>query len=59
MPGFGIDREYLGYEEIYRRYKEGQGFAHSGGWDEQLWQHLEVIDLFSAIEAEARKDGNR
>jgi hypothetical protein len=45
-----MDKEYAKYAEVYYRFLS-LGFAYQGGWAEQPWQHVEVIELFQALDA--------
>lgn len=51
LEGFGRDAEYWEIYGIYRWFSERGQFAYSGGWAEQLAIHIEIIDLFSALDA--------
>jgi hypothetical protein len=51
LPGFGRDDDYASAFEIYRRFRDGMGFAYSGGWADQLSTHVEIIELFQALDA--------
>jgi hypothetical protein len=46
-----MDDEYFTYEKIYMRFKKGIGWMNYGGWGDQLWQHLEIVELFMALDA--------
>ena len=41
--------------QVWKFYKRGMGFPFSGGWAEQPWWVVEIIDLFES-EAEKRKN---
>lgn len=58
LVDFGMDEEYIAMWNIYRRYKDGRGYAYSGGWAEQLAIHDELIDLFMALDAGIERPKN-
>jgi len=50
LPDLGVDVEYFGYEKLFLRFRDGLGFAYAGGWADQLWQHVEIIELYMALD---------
>ena len=46
---FGRDEDYFTAYSIYGKYIQGH-FAYTGGWAEQLATHIEIIDLFGALD---------
>jgi hypothetical protein len=60
LVDFGRDYDYACAFVIYRRFRDGLGFAYSGGWAEQLAIHVELIELFQALDGliERPKDGS-
>lgn len=51
LPDFGRDVDYWQAFAIYRRQRDGMGYAYEGGWAEQLASHIEIIELFQALDA--------
>jgi len=51
LSDFGRDGDYSAMWAIYRRLAMDGKYAYSGGWAEQLAVHIEIIDLFRALDA--------
>jgi len=51
LPDFGRDEDYAAMLSIYRRLSMDGKYAYAGGWAEQLAVHIEIIDLFRALDA--------
>lgn len=56
LVDFGLDVEYWTLFSIFRRFRDGMGYAYGGGWAEQLAIHIETIELFQALDALVKKD---
>lgn len=52
---FGRDEDFLEMWGIYKRWRDGRGYAYGGGWAEQLAIQDEIIDLFIRLDASIEK----
>jgi hypothetical protein len=55
---FGRDEDYFEAFSIYRRFIGGLGFAYAGGWANQISVHIEIIELFQALDALVERPKN-
>jgi hypothetical protein len=51
LPDFGQDADYWDAFAVYRRWRDEMGYAYDGGWAQQLATHIEIIELFQALDA--------
>jgi hypothetical protein len=56
MPGFGVDDEYLEWERLFMRARDGR-MPYAGGWLDGLHQHNELIDFFSQLDWAIQEQG--
>jgi hypothetical protein len=60
VPNFGRDEYYFDALSMYLRFRDHGILPYGGGWQEQLSEHTEIIELFQVLDTniEGPKDGN-